>query len=153
MAEQDTLISRKRGPPATGKGVPVLVRLQPPLLGAVDAFILERSKVGETLSRPEAVRLLLTRGLGAAGNPLELLTAAVRASPDPGDYWEGFGDSAEEIAASLFDDVAVAANHLARDADVERDAETPGDWAGVSEALRSLVPNNFDPHKRRRRAR
>jgi hypothetical protein len=153
MAEQDTLISRKRGPPATGKGVPVLVRLQPPLLGAVDAFILERSKAGETLSRPEAVRLLLTRGLGAAGNPFELLVAAVRASPDPEGYFDAPGMSPEEIAASLYDAVAVAANNLARDVAIERDGETPGDWAGVSEALRSLVPNNFDPHKRRRRAR
>ncbi|WP_338531467.1 hypothetical protein [Nitratireductor thuwali] len=45
---------RKRGPRATGKGTPVLVRLQPDLLRALDMFI-DRS--GGRMSRPEALRL------------------------------------------------------------------------------------------------
>ena len=50
---------RRRGPPPTGKGQLVGVRLLPDLLGPLDAF---RSQQGG-LSRPEAIRLLLRDGL------------------------------------------------------------------------------------------
>jgi hypothetical protein len=57
MSKQDTLISRKRkGPAPTGKGTPVLVRLQPDQLAALDAWI---AKQPEAMTRPEAVRRLL----------------------------------------------------------------------------------------------
>ena len=46
--------SRKRGPKPTGKGEPVLVRLQPDLLEALDRFIASRQP---GMSRPEALRL------------------------------------------------------------------------------------------------
>ena len=52
---------RKRGPPATGKGLLVGVRLQPPQLHALDAWIATQPK---KMSRPEAVRKLLASALG-----------------------------------------------------------------------------------------
>ena len=51
---------RKRGPPATGKGLLVGVRLQPPQLNALDAWIATQPK---KMSRPEAVRKLLASAL------------------------------------------------------------------------------------------
>jgi len=53
----DSPTARKRGPPATGKGLLVGVRLQPPQLKALDSWIAEQPK---KMSRPEAVRQLLT---------------------------------------------------------------------------------------------
>ena len=52
---------RKRGPPATGKGLLVGVRLQPPQLNALDSWIATQPK---KMSRPEAVRKLLASALG-----------------------------------------------------------------------------------------
>jgi hypothetical protein len=52
---------RKRGPPATGKGLLVGVRLQPPQLSALDAWINDQPK---KMSRPEAVRQILAKALG-----------------------------------------------------------------------------------------
>jgi hypothetical protein len=51
---------KKPGPPATGKGTPVQVRLQPTLLARLDKFVATSAR---DLSRPEAVRLILTNGL------------------------------------------------------------------------------------------
>jgi hypothetical protein len=57
MARQ-TLISRKvkkkRGPPPTGKGAPVMVRLQPRELAELDAWIAAQDD--PKLTRPEALR-------------------------------------------------------------------------------------------------
>lgn len=46
---------KSRGRPATGKGTPVLVRLQPDLLSAVDGLTDPRSRIG----RPEVIRTIL----------------------------------------------------------------------------------------------
>jgi len=51
---------KKPGPPATGKGTPIFVRLQPDLLKVVDRW----AKVDAT-SRPEAIRRLIELGLKA----------------------------------------------------------------------------------------
>jgi len=51
---------RKRGPPATGKGHLVGVRLQPPQLSALNAWIEDQPK---KMSRPEAVRQILAKAL------------------------------------------------------------------------------------------
>lgn len=51
---EDTAPPRKRGPKPTGKGEPVLVRLQPDLLDALDRFIAGRQP---GMSRPEALRV------------------------------------------------------------------------------------------------
>ena len=52
---------RKRGPPATGKGWLVGVRLQPPQLRALDDWI---DSQPTRMSRPEAVRKLIANALG-----------------------------------------------------------------------------------------
>jgi hypothetical protein len=56
MAKQTVLAKKKRGPAPTGKGVQVVVRLQPDDLSTLDDYIREQEDV---LSRPEAVRRLL----------------------------------------------------------------------------------------------
>jgi len=67
MAKSTTVISKTRkkpGPPATGKGTPVMVRLLPPLLDALDRFIADEP---DAPSRPEAVRRLLADSLTGLG--------------------------------------------------------------------------------------
>jgi hypothetical protein len=54
---------RGRGRPATGKGEPILVRLQPKALGALDAWI---GSQHDELSRPEAIRRLIEKGLAGS---------------------------------------------------------------------------------------
>jgi hypothetical protein len=74
MARQ-TVVSqkakKKRGPPATGKGTPVMVRLQPPELARLDEWIALQE---DAPSRPEALRRLTRSALAhepvtAATNP------------------------------------------------------------------------------------
>ena len=61
MAKQETLVpQKKRGPKPTGKGKPIMTRLQPDMLHKVDAFI-QRQK--DSPSRPEAIRRLIELGL------------------------------------------------------------------------------------------
>lgn len=57
---KDKRSQKKRGPPATGKGWLVGVRLQPPQLKALDAWIEDQTV---KMSRPEAVRKLLVNAL------------------------------------------------------------------------------------------
>lgn len=52
-----TASTKSRGRPATGKGVQVVVRLQPDQLAQLDAWIEEQPSPAPT--RPEAVRRLL----------------------------------------------------------------------------------------------
>lgn len=56
MASSGDIIN-KRGRPATGKGTPVLVRVQPDLLADLDAFI--AGEPDPKPSRPDAIRRLL----------------------------------------------------------------------------------------------
>ena len=53
---------KKRGPPATGKGVQIQVRLQPDDLAAVDEW--RDQQEGEP-TRPDAIRTLLRQALKA----------------------------------------------------------------------------------------
>jgi hypothetical protein len=62
MARQSVISQKKRGPPPTGKGVPILVRLQPPLLANVDEWI---SKQDIPFTRPKAIRQLVEFALKA----------------------------------------------------------------------------------------
>jgi len=62
MARQSVISQKKRGPPATGKGVPILVRIQPPLLATLDAWI---AKQDASFTRPEAIRRLVESALAA----------------------------------------------------------------------------------------
>ena len=51
---------KKRGPPPTGKGTPIMVRIQPRQLSTLDTWIKQQDA---TLSRPEAIRRLTEKGL------------------------------------------------------------------------------------------
>jgi hypothetical protein len=51
---------KKPGPPATGKGTPVMTRIQPVDLAAIDAWAAEHG-----CTRPEALRRLAKLGLFA----------------------------------------------------------------------------------------
>jgi hypothetical protein len=54
----------KMGRPATGKGTPVLVRLQPRDLAEVDKWVAEQP---DSLTRPQAIRRLTKLGLSVKG--------------------------------------------------------------------------------------
>ncbi|ACI93267.1 conserved hypothetical protein [Afipia carboxidovorans OM5] len=60
MKRQTVITQKRRGPPATGKGTLVGVRLQPDDLEAVDSWI---AKHDDAPTRPEAIRTLLRKGL------------------------------------------------------------------------------------------
>lgn len=55
------LAKKRRGPAPTGKGTQVVVRLQPPALAAVDAWIARQAEPQP--SRPEAIRQLIADAL------------------------------------------------------------------------------------------
>ncbi len=60
MPRQSVISQKKRGPPATGKGMPILVRIQPALLANLDIWI---SKQDVRITRPEAIRRLIESAL------------------------------------------------------------------------------------------
>jgi metal-responsive CopG/Arc/MetJ family transcriptional regulator len=60
MARQSVLSQKKRGPPATGKGTLIGVRLQPPDLSALDEWVAAQK---DKPSRPEAIRRLVRQVL------------------------------------------------------------------------------------------
>jgi hypothetical protein len=62
MTRQSVTPKKKRGPPPTGKGVPITTRLQPSDLAALDGWIDSQE---DEVSRPEALRRLMTLALGA----------------------------------------------------------------------------------------
>jgi hypothetical protein len=62
MARQTVITRKKRGPPATGKGELIGVRLQPPALAQLDSWIGDQD---DKPSRPEAIRRLLEQALSA----------------------------------------------------------------------------------------
>ena len=62
MAKQTVLAKKKRGPVPTGKGVQVVVRLQPNPLAALDTWV---SKQKDKPTRAEAIRRLVELGLKA----------------------------------------------------------------------------------------
>lgn len=67
MDGKDTLISKKRrGPAPTGQGVPVLVRLQPEMLGKLDGWLSAEARhkdLSKPNSRAHAIRQLLSERL------------------------------------------------------------------------------------------
>jgi hypothetical protein len=62
MARQTVTPRKKRGPPATGKGTPITVRLQPRALLELDLWVTSQD---DRPSRPEAIRRLIEVGLKA----------------------------------------------------------------------------------------
>lgn len=57
-AQRQNDTTKKMGRPATGKGTPVMLRLQPDLLAWVDA---ERAKIEPEPTRPEFIRGLIEK--------------------------------------------------------------------------------------------
>ena len=64
-SEAAIMKQKKRGPAPTGKGMPVLVRMQPLLLTALDSWAAEQGNPG--MSRPETVRQVLMKYLQNMG--------------------------------------------------------------------------------------
>jgi hypothetical protein len=62
MPRQSVISQKKRGPPPTGKGVPILVRLQPLLLSKLDEWITNSDR---SLTRPAAIRRLIEIALAS----------------------------------------------------------------------------------------
>jgi hypothetical protein len=60
MPRKSVIPRKKRGPPPTGKGTPIVVRIQPRQLSTLDTWIKQQDA---PLSRPEAVRRLIEKGL------------------------------------------------------------------------------------------
>jgi hypothetical protein len=58
---------KKRGPAPTGVGEPVQVRLHPPAMAALNAWIAEQPDPPR--SRPEAIRRLIERGMAKCQCP------------------------------------------------------------------------------------
>jgi hypothetical protein len=56
MTKTSAVPKKKRGPPKTGWGTQVQVRLQPDRLAAIDAWI---KKQDRPLTRPEAIRSMI----------------------------------------------------------------------------------------------
>jgi hypothetical protein len=71
MPRQSVISRKKRGPPPTGKGVPILVRLQPALLAYLDAWI---ASADIPTTRPEAIRRMIE---------IALSTKAKKPNTDP----------------------------------------------------------------------
>src|SRR3954451_4969434 len=70
-----TVLAKKRGPRPTGKGVQVVVRLQPTALAAIDKWVASQS---DNPTRAEAIRRLVELGLtiGTQASPSRRLKAA-----------------------------------------------------------------------------
>ena len=77
MRKQTVQPRKKRGPPPTGKGEPVQVRLQPPQMAALDAWI---SHQQAQVTRPEAIRRLVELALASASSARRDKKAASKAS-------------------------------------------------------------------------
>jgi len=72
MTKQTVQPRKRRGPPPTGKGEPVQVRLQPELLARLDGWIAAQE---DKPSRPEALRRLASKVLAQ-----EPVTAAAKST-------------------------------------------------------------------------
>jgi hypothetical protein len=67
MSGRSPVSKKRRGPIPTGWGVPVMVRLRPAQVDALDAWISRQGDV--TISRPEAIRQILAVATGIAVEP------------------------------------------------------------------------------------
>jgi len=63
MKRKIVTTKKRRGPPPTGKGTLIGVRMQPDDLAVLDSWI---ASDGRGLTRPQAIRLLVELGLSAA---------------------------------------------------------------------------------------
>jgi hypothetical protein len=62
MKRQTVITKKRRGPPPTGKGTLIGVRMQPDDLAELDSWI---ASDGRALTRPQAIRRLVEIGLKA----------------------------------------------------------------------------------------
>jgi hypothetical protein len=60
MGKKAVLAKKRRGPPPTGKGTQIVVRMQPAPLTALDAWVVTQS---DSPTRAEAIRRLVELGL------------------------------------------------------------------------------------------
>ena len=67
MKKQTVIPRKKRGPPATGKGEPIVVRMHSPALETLDAWI--AAQMQPFPSRPEAIRRLVEIGIAVKQRP------------------------------------------------------------------------------------
>lgn len=95
MKKQTVIPQKKRGPPATGKGEPVVVRMHPPMLAGLDEWIARQKQPLPT--RPGAIRRLVEIGL------------TVRASK-PKQAPAARADRAKELASKAIDKLTVGAS-------------------------------------------
>jgi hypothetical protein len=65
MPKQTLIAKKQRGPPPTGKGTPVMVRIQPDQLAALDEWI--ASAPHRIESRPDAIRKIVADYLRRRG--------------------------------------------------------------------------------------
>jgi hypothetical protein len=86
MKKKTVIPRKKRGPPATGKGEPVVVRMHPPMLAELDEWIAKQKPPFP--SRPEAVRRLVETAF---------------ASSRPARYSEKAAGKAKELASEIID--------------------------------------------------
>jgi hypothetical protein len=63
MSRQTLISKKRRGPPPTGQGTPIVTRLHPPQLAQLDAWIAQQD---DAPSRPEAIRRLMAIGIAEA---------------------------------------------------------------------------------------
>ena len=87
---------KKRGPPATGKGMLIGVRLQPPALGQVDRWAHSQK---DKPSRPEAIRRLLDLALAKSSTKRH----SEPDSPDRATIRAKKAEKASELAAEQVD--------------------------------------------------
>jgi len=80
MASSTVISKKKRGPVPTGKGTPVLVRLLPAPLDALDAWIAARPEPRPT--RPEAIRRILAEALAKPADAGSIAPEDLNASND-----------------------------------------------------------------------
>lgn len=62
MTRQEKMLAKKRGRPATGRGVTIGVRMHEDQLAALDRFITQSK---EQLTRPEAIRRIVADALAS----------------------------------------------------------------------------------------
>jgi hypothetical protein len=66
MKRQSLVPKKKRGPPPTGHGIQIQVRIQPDKLAELDRWIATQT---DQPSRPEAIRRIVERTLGRSAHP------------------------------------------------------------------------------------
>jgi hypothetical protein len=95
MRRQSVITQKKRGPPATGKGELVGVRIQPKLMQGLDRWIADHKL---RPSRPEAIRRLLEQALATAAPSAPAKAGSRRKAADlAGQAIDSLGDQTATV--------------------------------------------------------